>query len=160
MGIKVVLSDKEASSKVLEPIPSGWYTVTITDVEMKESKSVKNAGKPYYSVEHTVAEGKYEGRKLFSNVMLFEGALYTAVQLVAALTGEQPEPGELEVPEADELIGEQVLAKVKIQPERTVKDDRTGESKTYERRNEVAGYKALSAGAETQASKSSSLLPS
>jgi len=159
MGIKVVLSAKEADSKVLEPIPSGFYLVTLTDVELRESKSEKNKGKPYYSIEHTVAEGTYEGRKVFSNVMLFEGALYSAVQLVAALSGEQPEEGELEIPSAEELLGAQVWAKVKIVGERTVVDPATGEKKTYERKNEVGGYKAQAPTANATPG-SSSLLPS
>jgi hypothetical protein len=161
MAIKVVLSSKEASSKVLEPIPSGWYKVTISDVELRESKSQKNKGKPYYAIEHTVSEGDHEGRKVFSNVMLFEGALYSAVQLMAAITGEQPNEGELEVPDPDELVGEEMWAKVKITPERTVTDD-AGEKKTYEKRNEVAGYKSLQAGAPNGNAKpgNSSLLPS
>jgi hypothetical protein len=160
MGIKVVLSEKEANSKPLDPIPSGWYLVTISDVELKESKSQKNAGKPYYAIEHTVAEGPHEGRKVYSNVMLFEGALYSAVQLVAALSGDQPTEGELEVPDPDELIGEQLLAKVKITPKRQVKDDSTGEMKEYDARNDIGGYKPASAQASTTAAKSSSLLPS
>jgi len=162
MGIKVVLSGKEASSKVLEPIPSGWYKVTISDVELRESKSQKNKGKPYYAIEHTVSEGDHEGRKVFSNVMLFEGALYSAVQLMAAITGEQPNEGEMVIPDPDELVGEEMWAKVKITAERTVKDEATGENKTYEKRNEVAGYKSLSAGAPNANAKpgNSSLLPS
>jgi|SRR5687768_1700281 len=161
MGIKVVVSQKESESKVLEPIPSGWYKVTISDVELRESKSAKNAGKPYYAIEHTVAEGDHEGRKVFSNVMLFEGALYSAVQLMAAITGKQPDEGEMEVPDADELVGKDLWAKVKITPERTVTDE-NGEKKTYEKRNEVAGYKSLAAGAPGGNAKpgNSSLLPS
>ena len=160
MGIKVVLSKEEASSKVLEPIPSGWYRVNITDVELRESKSEKNFGKPYYAIEHTVSEGTHEGRKVFSNVMLFEGALYSLNQLLNGL-GINTEAGEVEVPDPEELLGTELWAKVKITPERTVTDKATGEKKTYEKRNEVAGYKSLADGApNANAKPGSSLLPS
>src|SRR5690349_5557268 len=112
MGIKVVVTEQESKSAVLEPIPSGVYKLTISDVEIRESKSAKNAGKPYYAIEHTVSEGDYEGRKVFSNVMLFEGALYSAVQLCKAL-GQNVDAGELEIPEPEELLGREVMAKVK-----------------------------------------------
>jgi hypothetical protein len=161
MGIKVILSKEEASSKVLEPIPSGYYKVAITDVELRESKSLKNAGKPYYAIEHTVQEGDHEGRKVFSNVMLFAGALYSLNQLLNGL-GIDTEAGEIEVPEPEELLGRELWAKVKITPARKVKDEKTGEMKEYEPRNDIAGYKSLTAGAPNANVKpgSSSLLPS
>jgi hypothetical protein len=162
MALSLNLTGKEASSKALEPIPSGWYKVTISDVEMKEVKNPPkpgkkdNRGEPFYSIEHTVAEGPHEGRKVFTNVMLFEGALYTAVQLVYGITGVQPEEGKLEVPDADELLGVELYAKVKIAPKRVV------DGVEYEPKNEVAGYKPLSAGDVKlgSAGKTNSLLPS
>jgi len=160
MGIKVVLSEKEANSAVLEPIPSGYYKVNITDVELRESKSEKNAGKPYYAIEHTVAEGDYEGRKVYSNVMLWAGAAYSLNQLLNGL-GISTQAGEVEVPEPEELLGEELMAKVKISPKRVVKDPKTGEVKEYEARNEVSGYRAK--GSEPTANArpgTSSLLPS
>ena len=140
MGIKVVLSQQEASSEVREPIPSGYYKVTISDVELRESKSQKNFGKPYYAIEHTVSDGDYEGRKVYSNVMLFEGALYSLNQLLNGL-GIDTEAGEVEVPEPEELLGQELYAKVKITPKRKVKDPQTGEEKEYEARNDIGGYK-------------------
>jgi hypothetical protein len=161
MGIKVVLSEKEASSSILEPIPSGYYKLNITDVELRESKSVKNLGKPYYAIEHTVAEGEHEGRKVFSNVMLFAGALYSLNQLLEAL-GIETQAGEIEVPEPEELLGQEVVAKVKITPKRSVKDEKTGETKEYDAKNEIGGYRKKGVGAPNASATpgNSSLLPS
>lgn len=155
------MTEQEASSKVLEPIPSGWYKVTISDVELRESKSDKNYGKPYYAVEHTVAEGDHEGRKVFSNVMLFAGALYSLNQLLNGL-GIETEAGEVEVPEPEELLGQELWAKVKITPKRKVRDPQTGEEKEYEARNDIGGYKSVKDGAPAANAKpgSGSLLPS
>jgi hypothetical protein len=166
MGIKIVMTDQEASSKVLEPIPAGWYKVTISDGDLKASKSEKNHGKPYYSLERTVNEpAEFEGRKVFTNVMLFEGALYSAAQLLKALTGEDLTGGEVEFPELDELMGQEVMAKVKITGTRTVQ---TPEGpKTYEPRNDVTGFARIgeqavkvASAASGQAKSGSSLLPS
>lgn len=161
MGIKVVMSEQEAKSEILEPIPSGYYKMTISDVELRESQSAKNKGKPYYAIEHTVAEGEYEGRKVFSNVMLFAGALYSLNQLLGAL-GINTSAGEVEVPEPEELLGQEVIAKVKITPKRSVTDEKTGEKKEYDARNDIGGYRKKGEGAPSASAKpgSSSLLPS
>jgi hypothetical protein len=172
MALKVNVTQEEASSKVLEPIPSGWYIANITDVEMAEVKSAPkpgkkdNRGEPFYKMELTIeSPEKHEGRKVWTNVMLFSGALYSAVQLVGAVGGVVPEgEGSLEIPEPEELLGKTVAIKVAITGERTV--DVNGEKKTYEPRNDVKGFKApdadvlgkIAGGAAT--SKGSSLLPS
>lgn len=80
-------STEEATSeaRLFEALPTGEYRCAITKVEIRKSKSSKNLGKPYYALELTVQEGQYENRKLFTNVMLFEGALYTYAQLAKAL---------------------------------------------------------------------------
>jgi hypothetical protein len=138
MGIKVVMSEKEASSKVFEVLPTGWYKVTISDVELKESKSEKNSGKPFYAIEFTInAPEKFEGRKVFGNVMLWAGAAYSLNQLLNAL-GIQTEGGaEVEVPEPEDLLGEEIMVKLGYKPAQTVKTP-TGD-KTYDEGNEVKG---------------------
>jgi hypothetical protein len=155
MGIKVVLSEKEASSKALEPVPSGWYKVNISDVELRESKSAKNNGKPYYSFEFTIAEGDHEGRKVFTNAMLWDGALYSIVQIMTAL-GYEVEAGELEIPEPDDFLGQELMAKVVITPARKVDD------KEYDARNDTKGFRSIEQGAPAGNAKpgTSSLLPS
>jgi hypothetical protein len=168
MGIKVVLSDKEASSKPFELMPRGWYKAVISDGEVKESKSLKNAGKPFYSLELTIVDGKYEGRKVFDNVMCFEGALYSVVQLCAAV-GMDVEAGEFEIPELSDFLdggqygGVEFMISLAVQKERTAKDPQTGEDKTYAERNEVKGYKAIGASTPINSNVrggSGSLLPS
>jgi hypothetical protein len=167
MGIKVVLSNEEAKSTVLEPVPLGWYKVTLSDIELKEVRNAPapgkkdNRGKPFYSIEATINEPEaYEGRKVFTNAMLFEGALYTISQIMKAM-GIDVEAGEVEVPDIEELLGQEFMAKVKITGARKV-----GE-KEYEARNDITGWKAIgeqdvkvaAAGAATSKG-GSSLLPS
>jgi hypothetical protein len=145
MGIAINVSGKEASSAPMEPVPSGKYLVTITDAELRESKSKKNAGKPFAALELTITEtgidghDKYAGRKMWANVMLFEGALYSAVQILKAM-GKDVDAGEAEFPELDELIGEQFVVRCAIQKEREYQDESTGEMKQADARNEVKGW--------------------
>jgi hypothetical protein len=167
MGIKVVLSNEEASSEVREPVPLGWYKATISDVELKEVKNAPqpgkkdNRGKPFYSIEMTINEpDAFEGRKVFTNAMLFEGALYTISQIMKAM-GLSVEPGEMEVPDIEELLGQEFMIKVKITGARKVGD------KEYEARNDISGFKAVgeqdvkvAASGSATSKGGSSLLPS
>jgi hypothetical protein len=86
--LRVDISEQEATSeaRIFTPIPGGAYVGFITDGSVKKcGPTSKNPGKPYWALELTVAEGEYEGRKLFTNAMLFKGALYTYAQLAKAL---------------------------------------------------------------------------
>jgi hypothetical protein len=138
-GLRVNFSEKEASSEArsMELLPRGDYHVAITDIELRESQSEKNFGKPYWGMEFTIQEGPYDNRKLWTNCMLFEGALYTFAQLMKAL-GYDTSAGEFEVPDPNDLIGQQVVVAVAKQGKRTNKE--TGEE--YDERNEVKGIKA------------------
>jgi hypothetical protein len=155
MGIKVNMSGKEGSSAPLENLPVGKYFVAVTDGELKASTSAKNNGKPYYSMELTVQDGEYDGRKLFTNVMCFEGALYSMAQILKALdvpvevTGQGESavvtfhvPGgeweENEIPDLDWFLGKQFVVKVEISKERTVKSPEG--DKTYPPRNDVKSW--------------------
>jgi hypothetical protein len=148
MGIVVNVSKKESEAQSFDLMPAGKYHTIISDVEMKESNSAKNKGKPMYNIEFTVQEtgnenhDKYAGRKVFTNACLWEGALYTIINIMKAL-GYAVEEGALEIPEAEELLGKELITRVVVTPERTVVDENTGEKKTYEPRNEPKGFFAI-----------------
>ena len=103
-NLSVSFSTEEASSEArsFELLPTGKYHIKVTDVETKFSTSVKNNGKPYYALTLTVQSGKFENRKLWPNVMLFPGALYTLAQIMKAM-GREP-GNNVKVPTPDELL--------------------------------------------------------
>lgn len=142
MSLKVNFSGEEASSEArdFEPLPSGKYGVRITDVELREcGPNSKNAGKPYWNIEFTVQEGNHENRRLWSNCMLFEGALYTLAQLLKATGNEQAlESGE--VPEPDVFIGSPVTVNVRKERD-NYREERDGSDEPLWK-NEVKGIKA------------------
>lgn len=161
-GLRVNFSEKEASSEArsAELLPRGDYHVRLTDIEYREVREGKNAEKPYWNLEFTIQSGPYENRKVWTNCMLFAPALYTFAQLMKAC-GYDIEEGEFEVPEPDELIGQEMVAVVTVKGKSKNKD--TGEE--YESRNEVKGIKAYDAdtfkqpAAGAKKSGRSSLLP-
>jgi hypothetical protein len=113
-ALYIDFSSEEASSESrdFEPLPSGKYLVTITDVQLKASKSEKNYDKPYYAFEFTVAEdksgGQYVGRKTWTNAMLFKPALFTITHIMKAL-GMSVTEGRMRIPRPEELIGQTLL---------------------------------------------------
>ena len=161
-GLRVNFSEKEASSEArsAELLPRGDYHVCLTDIEYREVREGKNAEKPYWNLEFTIQSGPHENRKVWTNCMLFEPALYTFAQLMKAC-GYDIEAGEFDVPDPDELVGTELVAVVKVKPKS--KNKQTGEE--YEARNEVDGIKAYDANtfkqpvAAAKASGKSTLLP-
>jgi hypothetical protein len=168
-GIKVNMTDKEAASESrdLTPLPAGKYLVCCTEGTQEEcGPESKNPGKPYYKLTFTVQDGEYENRLVWANLMLFSPALYSAVQILKAL-GIQFEgnnfqvPGfdENEFPDVDWLMGQELVIRIIVEPERTDK----ASGKTYQAKNEVKGYfhkdTWKGAPAAAKAAKASSLLP-
>jgi hypothetical protein len=164
LDLRVNFSDQEASSEAMsfDPIPTGTYYARITDIELRQSKSEKNLGKPYWNVEFTIQDGKFADRKVWSNVMLFDGALYTLAQLCKAALGLNIESGEFVIPSADAFISKEVNVVVKRQRDAFAEDrDADGEPQW---KNEVKGIQATSGTVVTTAlgsssSGSDSLLP-
>ena len=157
MALHVNFSEEEASSEAQggELIPRGEYLVRITDGELRESKSEKNFGKPYYNLEFTIQDGKYQGRKLWTNCMLFQPALYTLSQLMKAIGIQVRAGAQMEVPTIEELMGKEVVVTTKIKKADDKYDDRT----------EINGIKAAGGmsgtgpGAKAGAGRTGSLLP-
>lgn len=158
--LRVNFSSQEAESEALdfEPVPAGKYPVAITDVEVRFcGPESKNPGKPYWAVEMTVQEGKYENRKFWGNVMLFEGALYSLAQLLKA-TGNQAALDSGKIPEGQTLVGKQMTITVaKVRDTYREKRDGDGTEKFF--KNEVKGYRSTTEGVAAGAGSSGSLLP-
>lgn len=147
MSIRVNFSETEASSESLAPLPAGKYRVAISDVELRESKSEKNSGKPYYAFEFTVQDGPYEGRKAWTNAMLWDGALYTIVRIMKSLNMPVV-AGDMDIPEADDFIGKELLMQGKVQKQ-----------EGYDDRFEPRSFFSLTGAGATASSGKDSLLP-
>ena len=133
-GLYVNFSEEEAASegRDMEPLPTGKYLCTITNVDTREcGPASKNPGKAYYAIEFTVVEdkrgGQFYNRKCWTNAMLFPPALYTIVQIMKAM-GQTVQPGRGRVPEPEELMDlVLVVSGVQVGEQK----DKTDSSKTY-----------------------------
>lgn len=171
-GIRVNMTAKEGASKTLEPLPSGKYLVTVTDCDLVEcGPTSKNPGKPMFQLELTVQEGTYENRKVWTNVMLFEKALYSIAQMLTSIGVDVKEIGdqaEFQVPGFEPNIipgpefwmGKQFVVRVKLVGPRKITNKQTGETKEYDERAEVKGFMPASTGTVPVSQKvDTSMLP-
>lgn len=160
MGLQVNFSEQEANSEAREydAIPSGAYHVCLTDITTKEcGPTSKNAGKEYWALEFTVQDGDHAERKLWSNAMLFEGALYTLAQLLKA-TGHEDALKTGNIPEVDDLISSELTVNVKRA--RNAYKEAQNDDGVPVWGNEVTGIKAYDGTASSTASpKAASDLP-
>jgi hypothetical protein len=140
-NLRVNFSEKEASSEARDftPLPAGKYHVSISDISVAFcGPNSKNPGKPYYSIELTVLDGPFSNRKVFTNCMLFEGALYTLVSIQKALN--MPLNGK--VPTPDELQGKEFIVSVKniVNDYKAKQDDWSAADGPKPRKNEVGSF--------------------
>jgi hypothetical protein len=133
--IVLSLTDTDLEERSFEPAVPGWYPVEVEEVETKTSNSVKNPGKPYYSLKYISTDKDLFKGSFFDNVMLWHGAHFSLVGLGKAL-GLISGPGELVVPTEDELLGKEFEVRVDV----VDYDKKDG---TKGKRNEVKGYRAI-----------------
>jgi hypothetical protein len=160
--LKVNFSAEEAGSEAFdfEPLPTGKYPVTITDGSLEEcGPKSKNPGKNYWHLELTVDEGHPNaGRKFWSNVMLFDGALYSLAQLLKAIGREDLIKSGKIPTDVDTVTGKQVVAVVARQRDKYREEENADGVPVF--KNEVKGYKATgTTTGNASAGGSGSLLP-
>lgn len=111
-----------------EPIPAGWYSVTVTGAEVKETKA--GTGQ-YIAVRYDVTGPTHEGRVIFGNLNI-RNPNPKAEEIGRQQLGDLMRAiGLASVTDTDQLIGGRCQIKVAIQ-----------KSEEYGDKNEVKGYKA------------------
>jgi hypothetical protein len=110
--------------KSFEPVPAGEYRLSLQDYKegTVKSESSENYGATKFDFTYEIVDNeneKYNGRKIFDNVTITENSLWRLKAMLKAFGAEVPEDGEIEV-DFDDLLGEELDAKVGIQPARKV----------------------------------------
>ena len=124
------VADPNAGQSDYAPLPPGWYTVRITEADIKETKA--GTGN-YIKVRYDVLDGTHAGRVVFGNLNLRnpnpkaeEIGRQQLSRLMLAM-------GLTQVTDTDQLIGGELSIKLAIQ-----KSDQYGDS------NDVKDWKAIS----------------
>lgn len=123
-----------APSAPLEPIPAGWYNVSVVGSEMKPTKTQGNA---YLELELQVIDGQYAGRKVFDRLNLHNTNAVAAEIAYRTLSAICHATGVIQVADSQQLHG------IPLQAQVSLREGRTEGEKTYGPSNEVKGYKAI-----------------
>lgn len=120
------------SESSYEPIPAGWYTASIKNAEIRQTK---NGTGQYIAVRYDIQGPSHSGRVIFGNINI-KNANPKAEEIGRQQLGEVMRAiGLSVVRDTDQLIGGTLQIKVDI-----------SHQDGYEPRNEVRGYKAVSGG--------------
>lgn len=112
MSLKLNLTDQEAKSTAREftVLPTGTYLCNIVEIKPQEVKpGSQNSGKPYWNVLLVVDQGgQYDGRRIYTNLMLFEGAAFLIKQAVEILFPEMLDGNSLTIPDPEAFEGKRI----------------------------------------------------
>ena len=123
------VSDLPQPSKDYSPLPSGWYSATISGAEVKETKA--GTGE-YIAIKYSITGPTHQGRVIFGNLNI-RNPNPKAEEIGRQQLGDIMRAiGLARVTDTDQLIGGSLVVKLDVKD-----DDKYGE------RNEVKGFKAV-----------------
>jgi hypothetical protein len=124
--------------KTFDPVPSGNYRLKLVDYREKDVQSGKNKGEDLIALQFEIVDSEvdeYNGRRVFENITWIEDSMPRVKGMLRSMGMEQPEDDEVSF-EWDDLLGNEVYAKVRIVPKQ--KDKKTGVE--YEAKNAISKY--------------------
>jgi len=140
LGQSYNTSDIPENQNNFEPIPVGWYEVTINSADLKETKA--GTGE-YIAMRYDVLGPAHQGRVIFGNLN-FRNPNPKAQDIGIQQLGEIMRAiGLPSVEDTDQLVGGHLEIKVKIREA----------SGGYDASNDVSGFRAVKGGAVPMATK-------
>ena len=128
-----------------EPLPAGWYTATINQAELKDTKAGNGQ---YIKLRYDITGPSHQGRVVFGNLNI-KNANPKAEEIGRQQLGEIMRAiGLAKVTDTDQLIGGQIGIKLEVK-----EDEKYGPS------NEVKGFKSLSGSAAPAATMPAASAP-
>ena len=126
------VSDMPKSSKDFSPLPAGWYSATISEAEIKQTKA--GTGE-YISVKYSITGPTHEGRGVYGNLNI-KNPSPKAEEIGRQHLGEiMRATGLARIDNTDQLIGKSLSIKLEVKL-----------SEEYGDGNEVKGFKAVAGG--------------
>lgn len=123
----------QSSGGNFEPLPAGWYSVTIAGAELKNTKAGNGQ---FIAVRYDVTGPTHQGRVVFGNLNI-QNPNPKAEEIGRQQLGELMRAiGLAKVTDTDQLIGGNLQIKLDIK-----RDEQYGD------KNEVRGFKSVSGGA-------------
>lgn len=123
------VADMFVSTSSFDPLPEGWYNVTIAGAELKSTKAGNGQ---YIAIKYQVTGPTMQGRVVFGNLNI-KNPNQKAEEIGREQLGQiMRATGLAKVTDTDMLIGGQLAIKLSIR-----RDEQYGDS------NDVKGFKAL-----------------
>ena len=127
------VSDLPKSSKNFTPIPAGWYSATISEAEIKQTKA--GTGE-YIAVKYSITGPTHQGRGVYGNLNI-KNPSPKAEEIGRQQLGDIMRAiGLARVDNTDQLIGKSLSIKLEVKL-----------SEQHGDGNEVKGFKAVAGGA-------------
>lgn len=124
------VNDMPQGNGNFEPLPAGWYTATITQSELNDTKA--GTGQ-YIKLRYDITGPSHQGRVVFGNLNI-RNVSSRAEEIGRQQLGDIMRAiGLTKVTDTDQLIGGQIAIKLEIR-----------EDANYGAGNEVKGFKSLS----------------
>lgn len=128
----------DVQSTNYEALPKGWYSVKVTDGELRESgPNSKNPGSEYINWELTIQEGEFADRKVWTNTSLLPQALFALKGLMEAAGIDASSEIDFEI---DHLIGKDVQVRLS---QRTYEGEVQNDVKGFKKAGESVGASNL-----------------
>ena len=132
------------STGSFDPLPMGWYTASVVDAVLKDSKS----GGQYINVRYDILGPTNAGRVVFGMITI-RNANVKAEEIGRIQLGDLMRAiGLAKIGDTDELIGGKCQIKIEIQ-----------ESEGYGAQNRVVGFKSMATGSAAKASDTTAAPP-
>lgn len=126
------VSELPESSKNFTPLPAGWYTATISEADIKQTKA--GTGE-YISIKYSITGPTHEGRGIYGNLNI-KNQTPKAEEIGRQQLGELMRAiGLARVDDTNQLIGGSLSIKLDVKL-----------SAEYGDKNEVKGFKAVAGG--------------
>lgn len=122
-----------------KPVPPSKQNVTITDWDQGETgENSQNPGSPKLTLELTVQDGDYAGRRIWDTFTFGQKSLWKIKGLLTAIGEDVSRSWTVAeiLDAAPDWVGKELNVRLSVQPAR--RDDRTGNE--YQARNQVKNY--------------------
>lgn len=139
---------KVAPQQPMEAVPRGWYSVVITDGELKPTEGGNGQR---IALEWTITEGQYKGRKIFDGFNIVHSNAQAQQIAAGQVSAICHATGTFQVADVSQLFNKPHQIKVDVDAERWVDADNnqvepnTPNAKRYDPKNTFKGAKAGSA---------------
>lgn len=147
LDLRIDFTDVEEQTE-FKPVPPSKQNVMVTDWDQGETgENSKNPGASKLTLELTIQDGDYSGRRIWDTFTFGEKSLWKIKGLMTAVGEDLDRAWTVSdiLEQASEWVGRELVVRLAVQPAR--RDERTGNE--YQARNQVKNYYPAEGGSDS-----------